>query len=92
MKTFGTGSKLKRMFITVSYTTVCIAIGFLLATSWETPTRSVAQQSKGLSATGIGNSAQLIDDEGESPFIRIAETVKPVVSLNSYPNLSQIHY
>ena len=53
----------------------------MLATGWETPTRSVAgpaadastavYSAQGISGGFTGN--------GESPFVRVAEAVKPVV-------------
>jgi len=78
MKTFGTGSMFKRIVITFGFAGICIAVGFMLATGWETPTRAVAQNPDSYSATDAAK-IPLVDEEGNSPFVLVAEAVKPVV-------------
>jgi serine protease Do len=78
MKTLGSGSILKRIVITFGFAGICIAIGFMLATGWETPTRAVAQNPNSYSTTDA-NKIPLVDEEGNSPFVHVAEAVKPVV-------------
>jgi len=78
MKTFGTGSMFKRTVITFGFAVICIAIGFILATGWETPTRVVEQHQYSYPKVDV-DKIPVIDEEGNSPFVHVAEAVKPVV-------------
>lgn len=78
MITIGSGDTIRRILITSGFAAFCIIIGFLLATGWETPSKVIAQP-EDPSATGVSNRIPLIDSQGNSPFVEVAEAVKPVV-------------
>jgi len=64
------------------FAVICFGAGFMLASSWETPARLTA----GPPVTGGARSsssqtvqAPVLDAEGHSPFVGVAEAVKPTV-------------
>ncbi len=69
----------KRILYAIGFAFICIAIGFFFATGWETPTRVGANPSVSQTTTTIAPSTSLIDEEGNSPFVSVAEMVKPTV-------------
>lgn len=72
----------RRLLAMAGFALICIAAGFMLATGWETPTQVAARPNivpaSNPYSTGDSN-VPLIDDQGRSPFVRVAETVMPVV-------------
>ena len=70
---------MKRIFFTGLFALTCIAAGFMLATGWETPTAISAQPFNTQSIAVPAASVPLVDDEGNSPFVLVAEKVQPVV-------------
>lgn len=79
MKATHTRARLQRLLITAVFAIICIATGFMLATSWETPSDLSAQQADVQPAVSGKYTLPLIDEEDDSPFVRVAELVKPVV-------------
>lgn len=61
-----------RVVFTALFAATCITFGFLLATGFETPSKSIAQSS-------INAPLPLVGEDGSSPFVAVAERVKPVV-------------
>jgi len=61
------------------FAAICVTAGFMLATGWETPARVSAEQIGSKAAAPTGYSVPLVDEEGNSPFVSVAEAVKPVV-------------
>jgi len=70
---------MKRIFFTGLFALTCIAAGFMLATGWEMPTAISAQPFNTQSITVPAASVPLVDDDGNSPFVLVAEKVQPVV-------------
>ncbi len=74
-----TGNIFKRSLVTIGFAAICIAAGFMMATGWETPGRLSAQQIDTPASEPAGYSVPMIDKQGSSPFVKVAEIVKPVV-------------
>jgi len=72
-------STLKRIAYTGIFAVVCIALGFMLATGWETPARVNAINTTAKPTPITGSHLPLIDEAGNSPFVAVAEKVQPVV-------------
>jgi serine protease Do len=70
---------LKRFAYTIGFATVCVAAGFFLATGWNAPAPGVAQPTGNTPATTASLPDYPINEQGESPFVAVAEEVKPVV-------------
>ncbi|MDP8238386.1 MAG: trypsin-like peptidase domain-containing protein [Candidatus Hatepunaea meridiana] len=76
MELFNTKNTFNRFLLTSAFVVICVAVGFMLATGWETPSKVSAQSPD----TQFNKyTVPLIDEEGNSPFVNVAETVKPVV-------------
>ena len=79
----------------VGFAAVCVAAGFFWATSWNAPEPGVAQStSAGTPAVAPSFPNYPANELGESPFIAIAEEVKPEVvnitadkALTSHPEI-----
>ncbi|MBM3328173.1 MAG: Do family serine endopeptidase [Calditrichaeota bacterium] len=71
----------RRLLYTLLFAAVCFGAGFMLATGWETPTRLTAGPTTptALPAASGSSLAPLVNANGESPFVRVAEIVKPTV-------------
>ncbi len=69
----------KRLVISTLFAAICVAAGFFLATGFETPAKVTAQITTGTTANLTGTQLPLVDEEGNSPFVIVAEKVKPVV-------------
>lgn len=67
----------KRLGYSITFALVCIGLGFMMATGWQTP--SVLNADTTIRMPVKPASVPLIDDEGNSPFVAIAEKVQPVV-------------
>ena len=65
---------LRRIVTTTFFAAFCFLIGFLMATGWETPYKATARPQVVPAAN-----LPLLDSDGNSPFIDVAEVVKPVV-------------
>ncbi len=63
----------------VVFAVVCVGVGFMLATGFNTPAKLKAQIGSGPQAMLAGAQLPLLDEEGNSPFVNVAEKVKPVV-------------
>lgn len=76
--------------IIAAFATLCFTAGFFLATSWEMPARAGAQTSPVVTAADkIPPVLPIVDEEGNSPFVAIAEIVKPVVvNISAQKNLA----
>ncbi|MFC2150648.1 Do family serine endopeptidase [Calditrichota bacterium] len=73
-------SSAHRLLYTFIFGFICVAAGFMLATGWELPTKSTAQSfSQPAATTALNAAIPLVNLDGESPFIAVAEAVKPVV-------------
>lgn len=70
---------MKRTISTLLFAVVCISLGFMFATGWETPARLSAQTEKDVIKAISNPHVPLLTEEGNSPFVEIAEKVKPVV-------------
>lgn len=70
---------MKRIFLTGLFAFTCIVAGFMLATGWETPAALTAQPFNQQLIATPSASVPLVDDEGNSPFVLVAEKVQPVV-------------
>jgi serine protease Do len=89
---FDQDNRIKRLIATFLFAAVCIGGGFLLATGWDMPSRvGAAPALVGNNAT-VGSGDQtvpVLDNQGHSPFVRVAEVVKPVVvNINSEKKIS----
>jgi len=74
-------NRMKRLISTFAFAILCIGGGFMLATGWDMPAKSTAAPIISPSETvGSGaNAIPVVTPEGHSPFVRIAELIKPVV-------------
>lgn len=65
----------------ISFAAVCVSAGFMLATGWEMPAQLGARPNLLPASTTsvVDSNTPLVDDQGRSPFVRVAETVMPVV-------------
>ncbi|MDP8227869.1 MAG: Do family serine endopeptidase [Candidatus Electryoneaceae bacterium] len=75
-------STLKRIWATVAFAVVCFAIGYLMATDWGAPVRISVQHDPDhpvLDNSRMPTVGPLFDEEGNSPFVKVAEAVKPTV-------------
>lgn len=70
---------MKRFLYTLSFGVICVALGFFIATGYETPSKVHAQITETSNQPAINPTVPLIDEEGNSPFVHVAEKVKPVV-------------
>ncbi|NQT34766.1 trypsin-like peptidase domain-containing protein [bacterium] len=87
-------NRLKRVVITSLFAVICVAAGFMLGTRRETPKPVNMPQTDYHYTPPSPYSGPLVDEEGNSPFVRVAETVKPVVvnitaekTLEDYPSI-----
>lgn len=72
----------RRLLATLAFAAVCMAAGFMLATGWETPERVTAAPQLPAAITTVGSADSqlpLLDSAGQSPFVKVAEEVMPVV-------------
>ncbi len=79
MKTYGSGNTFKRFLVMSVFAAICVTAGFMLATGWETPAWVSAEQISNKVAAPTGYSVPLVDEQGNSPFVSVAEAIKPVV-------------
>lgn len=70
---------MRRLLFTITFAAACIAIGFYMATGFETPARVHAQQFDAQVDASPASNIPLLNSEGYSPFVQVAEEVKPVV-------------
>jgi serine protease Do len=72
----------RRLLATIGFAALCVSAGFMLATGWDMPTQLVARPViTPASTTSVTADVDipLIDNQGRSPFVKVAETVMPVV-------------
>ena len=70
---------MKKYIFSVFFAAGCIALGFMLATGWETPSRLAAESAITVPAQNAAIDTPLLDEEGHSPFIKIAEHMQQTV-------------
>ncbi len=75
------GSSTKRVIYVILFALVCFSAGFMLATNWDMPARLTAgaSQSNSGDATTPTHKTPVVDSEGHSPFVSVAEALKPTV-------------
>ncbi len=74
--------RIRRLLAMVGFAALCVTAGFLLATGWDMPAQLAARPNfVPASTTGVAGDSNipLVDEQGRSPFVRVAETVMPVV-------------
>jgi len=74
--------KPRRLLATIGFAVLCISAGFMLATGWDMPGQVVARPNlipASTSSVVADADIPLIDNQGRSPFVKVAETVMPVV-------------
>lgn len=72
----------RRIAASLTLAAISVATGFMLATTWDMPAASHAAPSLVSAGATVGAGDQtvpVLDNQGHSPFVKVAEAVKPVV-------------